>query len=771
MSIDHRFRFAMLAGASLFACSQAAIAQDASADAGGDASEEYAAEIVVTASKREERLQDVPVAVTVVGGDQLTAQNISSAAELTRAVPSLNGADAPGSAISVRGIGTSGFARSSEGSVAIVLDGVALANTSNVAPQFFDIARIEVLEGPQGMLFGRNASAGLINITTVDPNPDKVEFVGHADIGTRNTYNLQSVVNLPLADNAALRMSGAYSLKPRLIRNVVDGSYDQSETISARARLKWEPIDALTLNLIADYNRRDRDGGGPWSIRQVNPAGALAGRLAACGVTVSRSNNETCVDGPANQIATAWGVSFQIDADFGFATLTSVSAYRDLSTDGGSDADSLTANVVSQNAGTTDVGNFSQELRLTSNGSNVIDYVVGAYYYDSVQDYTITQAGQALQFLLPANNPLRLLKFGRRTAIKVDTESLAVFGQATVNFTDALRAIAGFRYGGERLTTVTTRSVAPGAVATFPAVLGSLGDLTPNSGRVRDTYFSYRLGGQFELSNDVMAYVTYTRGYKAPAVNDEGAGNIVDAEVPMAWEGGMKASLFDRKLALNLAVFHTKVRDFQTLLYDSSTNSFNFANAPSLKSKGASLTLFGKPAQWLSLNAGLMYTDATFGPGFIVQCAPGQTAAAGCQTFPRPGGGTFTGDDVTGNRLPNSPKWKFTLGGDITAPLSDSLDGYLQFDGVYTSKQRFSQAFDPNRIGESQFLAGGRIGIRTSDDRLGLGVYVRNIFNKRNPVFIGPNPLGALTGDGLSYFQVFGTDSYRTVGASVDFRF
>jgi iron complex outermembrane recepter protein len=769
MSFNRQRRFLMLAGASVMAWSQAAHAQDAAADAATE--ESYGAEIIVTASKREERLQDVPVAVTVVGGDQLTAQNINSAAELTRAVPSLNGADAPGSAISVRGIGTSGFARSSEGSVAIVLDGVALANTSNVAPQFFDIARIEVLEGPQGMLFGRNASAGLINITTVDPNPDKVEFIGHADIGTRNTYNLQSVLNLPLADNAALRVSGAYSLKPRLIRNLVDGGYDQSETISARARLKWEPIDALTLNLIADYNRRDRDGGGPWAIRQVNPASALAGRLAACGVTVSLSNDETCVDGAANQIATAWGVSFQMDADFGFATLTSVSAYRDLTTDGGSDADSLTANVISQNAGTSDISNFSQELRLTSNGGGFIDYVVGAYYYDSVQDYSITQSGQTLQFLLPPANPLRLLKFGRRTAIDVSTESAAVFGQATINISDAIRAIAGFRYGREELATVTTRSVAPGAVATFPAILGSLGDLTPNSGRVRDTYFSYRLGGQIDLTDDVMTYVTYTRGYKAPAVNDEGAGNIVDAEVPMAWEGGIKASLFDRKLALNLAVFHTKVRDFQTLLYDSSTNAFNFANAPSLKSKGASLTLFGRPAQWLSLNAGLIYTDAKFGPGFIVQCAPGQTVANGCETFPRPGGGTFNGDDVTGNRLPNSPKWKFTLGGEITAPLSSSLDGYLQFDGVYTSKQRFSQAFDLNRVGDSQFLVGGRVGIRTSDDRFGFGVYVRNLFNKREPVFIGPNPTGALTGDSLSYFQVFGTDSYRSVGASVDFRF
>src|SRR5882724_2457289 len=160
-------------------------------------------EIIVTATKREERLQDVPIAVTVVGGQQLSQQNINQVVDLTRSVPSLNVAG-PFGALSIRGIGSVSFSRSAEGSVGVVVDGVALANTSTNPPQLFDVARVEVLEGPQGMLFGRNSSAGVISLVTNAPDSDRFEVAGHADVGTRNNYVGRGIVNIPVADNAAL---------------------------------------------------------------------------------------------------------------------------------------------------------------------------------------------------------------------------------------------------------------------------------------------------------------------------------------------------------------------------------------------------------------------------------------------------------------------------------------------------------------------------------------------------------------------------------------
>src|SRR5882757_6704668 len=165
-------------------------------------------EIIVTATKREERLQDVPIAVTVVGGTQLTQQNINEVVDLTRSVPSLNAAG-PFGALSIRGVGSVSFSRSAEGSVGVVVDGVSLANTSLNPPELFDVARVEVLEGPQGMLFGRNSSAGLINVVTNAPDSCRVQGAGHADVATQNNSFGRAIGNIPSADNAALRITGA----------------------------------------------------------------------------------------------------------------------------------------------------------------------------------------------------------------------------------------------------------------------------------------------------------------------------------------------------------------------------------------------------------------------------------------------------------------------------------------------------------------------------------------------------------------------------------
>jgi iron complex outermembrane receptor protein len=323
-------------------------------------------DIVVTANRREERLQAVPITVTLVDGLQLTRQNVNSVENLERTAPALNNAGPPGfGALSIRGIGGLSFSRSSEGSVGVVVDGVSLANTSNNAPLLFDVARVEVLEGPQGTLFGRNSSAGVINIVTNAPDPSKVELIAHSDTGSRNNIIGRGAFNLPLSSNAALRVTGSYSRDPDVQRNRADGSYLKREAKAGRARFLWEPSSRLTINLSADYTDLDQNGGAPWAVFSSSATSALTARLAGCGVQVGPRNEEGCVGTSGISSSTAFGASGQIDYDLGGPTLTSITAYRGVRANSASDVDSVTANRLSQ-AIDDKIDNFSQELRVSS---------------------------------------------------------------------------------------------------------------------------------------------------------------------------------------------------------------------------------------------------------------------------------------------------------------------------------------------------------------------------------------------------------------------
>lgn len=297
------------------------------ADTSANAQSGDTTDIIVTANKREERLQDVPISISVISGDQITKQNINEVTDLTRSTPALNSAG-PYGALSIRGVGSISFARSAEGSVGVVVDGVALANTSTNPPQLFDVARVEVLEGPQGTLFGRNSSAGVVNVTTVAPDPTKWEVIAHADVGEHNNYIGRGVINIPVAANAALRVSGSYSQPPQQQYNRFDDSWNRIKGKSVRGRFLWEPIDALTINLIGDYSQFDREGGAPWSVYIATPGSLLSQRLAACGVVVGQENQQGCIDGGNATTTRSYGFSGEIDAKIGDHTLTSISAYR-----------------------------------------------------------------------------------------------------------------------------------------------------------------------------------------------------------------------------------------------------------------------------------------------------------------------------------------------------------------------------------------------------------------------------------------------------------
>lgn len=760
MSVSIR---ALAGGVALSVIAQTALAQSAANDSPAVEADQASvvSEIVVTAGKRSERLQDVPTSVGVVGGDQLARQNVTAVPDLVRATPALNASGSFG-ALSIRGVGSVGFSRSSEGSVGVVIDNVALASGSTTPPQLFDVARVEVLAGPQGTLFGRNSSAGVLNIVTNAPDPTGFEAATHADIGSRNSYLAQGMINVPVSDSAALRITGAYNQQPDVMKNLANGGSVSIRESSARARFLWEPTENVTVNLIGDYDFLNKKGDVSYVVYYATPGSALANGLAACGVNIGPSNDAGCVNNGKGTSFTTWGLSNQVDWRIGEHTLTSITAYREFRQGNYFyDVDSLPEFIFTQ-FGTQSAENVSQEVRLTSPTGGRLEYVLGLYYFDYEFDGTTSQFGPVLKL---TGVPINL---GQTLDTTASTRSYAAFGQGTLRLTSNLRLNLGARIDREEVEATTVGRLYPGAVAPVASIAGVDASVT-------DTDFSYKVGLQYQIAPEIMAYASYTRGYKGPAINDQGGGPgvpaIVRPEIPKASEIGLKSAWFDGRLVVNAAAFHTKVEDFQATYFEPTLGVFVYGNAPSLTSKGFEVHVLGRPAPGLTVNGGASYTDAKYGAGYVVSCGQGQTAAEGCMTLRDSSGAVIgTGDDAVGNRLIGSPRWKATFSAEYERPITSQLDGFVQVDAVYTSKVSWSAAYSPRLATPGATIVGGRLGVRTNDGRYGLAVFARNLFDVYRPTVRIATPVARqLLAE--SYAQFSGPESHRIVGVSLDAKF
>ena len=752
----------LLASTSLLAISNAAFAEGAAQSEPSKMAAKQAeavvavSEIVVTANRREERLQSVPVTLTVVGGEQLTRQNINTVEDLQRSAPALNLSGPAGyGAISIRGIGNLSFARSSEGSVGVVVDGVSLANSSDTPPLLFDIARAEVLEGPQGTLFGRNSSAGVINIVTNAPNPARFEAIAHADIGSRDNLIGRLAVNVPVSSNSALRITGSYDREPQDQRNLNDGTYNQHDGTAGRARFLWEPNDKLKINLGADYTQRTADGGVGWAVYSSSPSSLLTARLAACGVTIGPDNEDGCSNPDFSETKISYGFSAQADYDLGGPTLTAITAYRGVRAKSLNDVDSTLADRYVQDTHDTSA-NFSQELRIGSPNSGAVQYGAGHYFFHRRAESVVGQIGQVLADLpLIGACPLPVsalcgLTFGQYRPLDTAATSYAAFGQTTISASDRLRFILGARVGHEVVRADDRASVLePGAFA-------QLTPATAFSRDAADTYLSYRVGIQYDLSRDLMTFATYTRGYKGPAVNDGASDTsvplIVRPEIPKSAEVGFKATLAQGRAAFNGSAFYTDVTNFQSQYWDSSIPAFVFGNAPKLTSRGFTANLFGRPIDGLTANLGATYTDATYGAGYYVANYLNNIVSA------------------DGKQL-GAPKWKITASGEYEHPLTSSLDGFVQVDVVYHTKTFSNSANDPILAIDGSTIFGGRFGVRTQDGRYGLSIFARNLFNTFRPSYRFATPVAAQQLDPAAFSQFSSPEAHRIVGVSLDAKY
>ncbi len=656
-----------------------ATAQEAAEDNGAND------DIIVTAQKREENLQAVPLAISVVGAEQLANSGALTLESAQYLVPSLNfrkSGTTLNQALFLRGVGTINFSIAAEPSVAAVLDGVVLSRAGEGFTDLFDVERIEVLRGPQGTLFGKNASAGVVSIVTKRPT-DQFEGTVEASAAEGGEYRGRATVNLPMGESVRSRFTGFYGKYDGNISNLTTGNkVNGYKRYGIRGAIEADLGSAVTLTLRGDYRKANDDCCA--EIIGTTPTNAAAFALA--GTNISGDNTRRI----AQNLVTAtkeksWGASLQADIELGEHVLTSISSYRGWDNNEIRDGDWLDRPYVGivqlHDQGPQKSKTVTQEIRISSPTGKFLEYVIGGYYSKADSDRTFSRSDIAcsastLAAVAPGLTPCS-------TAAGVSTfttpfgtadfgsefKNMSFYGQATANLSERLRLIGGLRYTNDKLnvnhirrTTLAGPGIQPnfdagvynnGLIATLPATgfIAGPSNGVPFRTSTSNNNLSGKAAVQFDVSDDVMAYGSYTRGYKGPAYNiffnltTVGTG-VIAPETVNAYEVGLKNSFLDGDLIVNLAGFYAKYNNYQANNPDVVANVAvtRLTNAGSVSTKGFELDLLARPSRNFTVNGGLAYTKAQV---VNFRLPPGGNAA---QLIP------------AGTPLANAPEWKMALG-------------------------------------------------------------------------------------------------------------
>lgn len=734
-------------------------------------------EIVVTATKRAERLQDVPLAVSAVTGDQLASAGIASVADLRFVSPSVNygsSANTRGEGLQIRGVGTQIFGDGVEQSVGVVIDGVPMGRNGMSIADMVDVERLEVLRGPQGMLFGKNASAGLLNIVTRAPVLDETSLALSASFATLNDQRIAATGNIGIGDQAALRVTYQKRTRDGFIRNITrNEDLNNIDNESLRARFLIEASPALQFLIIGDYSTSDTLCCA-WTARatpSTTPFGALN---AAAGIVPSPTNLRNAAGARFFQNMENWGVSVQSDWDMGWASLTAIGAYRYWFAEDNNDPDLLPANVLDRNSGDSAVDQTTFEARLDSPGGEPLEWTVGLFHLSMDNSGGNLQAGTLGQTLPPPGT----LGANRRSTTRNDSN--AVFGTLGYTFFDKLKIVGGVRFTRETLSTDWSQVQASGTLSTIP------GRFYGSTGASRSTSnTSWRVTGQYSFTDDIMAYVGAARGYKGPAY-DQGLVNatvvFTKPEIPTSYEAGLRTQLFDRTTTINVALFNTTFKDFQAQVFDQNVfpSRFTTANAGELETKGAEFEFITRPIEGLTISGNGAYTDAVFTDFKNIACFAGQPQLAfgTVRTSPRqciaqtpptmtaPLGGNFA-TEGTGNPLTNSPEWTGNLRVAYERDIGP-VRGFGSLSYYYRGKVSFSAAGDPRATERAYGLFGAELGVAAPDDQWRLTVFGRNLGDENFVNNIIPNPVLGAPG---VYSQFPSADARQIVGVSLDVKF
>lgn len=702
-------------------------------------------EVVVTATKRPESLQDIPVTVTALSETTIREAGITNLDGVANLVPSLtitSNINPFATAIRIRGIGSSQNDPSLEPSVAFVVDGVYLGRSGLGMSDLTDIERVEVLQGPQGTLYGKNANAGVISVVTKNPNGEETEGFIEATAGNYDAKRLVGSVSGPITDGLAYLLSGSWNQRDGTLENPVGPDQNAYKDWNVRGKLRWEPTDRFAAMLTASHADRDTTMGAA-DATQTN---AVTSVLIAQGKEVP-PNNARDYYNPINQSSdfdmTADTYILKMDYDLDWATLTSLTSYNDYEYTTSTDADRSELDVLSITNDLYTGNSFSQEFRLTSNLDGPLEYMAGLYYLDEENTRgdgsPFTYVGQDFVAVAsqgaPPVGPIAPLIAAPGDYIAGDsawnTKTWAVFGQSTYSFTENLSLTLGLRYTDEekkaKLVT-TTFSTAPAAAPgnPLPTLVDLAGAPIDENRKRNDDGFTYLASLRYFVVPDVMLFGTVATGTKAGGFNGvagEGDGRDFDEENTINYELGIKSTLWDERLQLNATAFLTVFDDLQFLQQQATGVGTLVSNAAKAESKGVELSANALVLPNLILNAGVQYLDAQYTEGEL-------------QAF-----------DVV-----FAPKWSGNLSGTFFLPLFEG-NVYTRLDYTYMGDHYSNPSYQPESALQTKNLLNARLGWR--NDNWDLAAWIKNATNNGNLSYLNKGDTGraysGLTGTPIAY--------------------
>lgn len=751
-------------------------------------------EIIVTATRRAANIQDIPIAISAFSGDQLAASGIVNVRDLNQIAPSLHissGSSASGSTIiRIRGIGTGSPSAGFEGAVGTFVDGVYRSRAGQVLNDLVDVERVEVLRGPQGTLYGKNTSAGAINVLTRQPSFD---FGGEIS-ATYANYDQRMVsghVTGPVAgDQLAFRVTGALNKRDGTLRDIDSGErYNDRNNWMLRGQLLFKPSDAVSLRVVADLSENDE----VCCAAVYHYVGAIGPVLESLfdayqPESFSESERQVALNFAPSEKIKDRGISAELVWDLGGVSLTSVSAARKYRVRRSLDPDHSNAPLLLPLAERQTIENLSQELRFSGEAfEGKLDWLAGGYFYREVITkndellydtggglYAATLAQLFLGNAALAGSPDLYPGRGIRSDQRQVARGLALFTHNIWHVTDRVNLTAGLRYSRERKS---ARNIVNGAaIGSFvndgafcatpygQIVLDRIacGGVSWNRGRTEDAW-TWTAVVDYTPADDINLYASYSRGYKAGGFNLDrqslhrdsafNGGNLLDTvafgpEKVDAYEIGLKSQFFDRDLTLNLALFWEDYLGFQQQVFNGVF--FKVSNLDAIVSRGFELEGSLRLAEGVRTRFGVSYADSYF-------------------AYDDP-----QANIRKGTRLSNAPDWQANIGLNVDREISASglratFDANLSYTGDIIL---FTGSFG-NQTGLRQngFILGNlQVGLRSRDDSIGISLWGRNLTNKTYKLTGFPAVYQSFNGSALDSVSVYLGDP-RTYGLTASFRF
>ncbi|BFM14680.1 TonB-dependent receptor [Maricurvus nonylphenolicus] len=686
-------------------------------------------EVIVTAQKRQQSLQDVPVSVSAVSGETIADAGIADLQNLSSYVPNLKINQGPTeSGIYIRGLG-SGNERGFEQSVGLFIDGVYAGKARQFQAPFLDVDAVEVLRGPQGTLFGKNTVAGSITINTVRPT-DELEASYAAEYEVEyGSLSHQAIVSGPLTDTLSGRLALKYAESDGYMENSFqDRDEVGSKTAVGRMSLLWRPTedtDVFFKYETADTNTKGKN----FSFTEVSDAQLATYKAIDPDFKVDDYHRSTSADEYADVDSNSY--TLQVDHGFKNHDLTWIASYSEFETTDMLDMDFSPVDI-GVNQLDQDFEQVSHELRLTSQLGGDVEYIAGLYYQANEYD-TRRQLGL---------NAGPLGHLGASSDFSQTTDTYSAYGSLTWHQTEALAWTLGLRYSkeekeGERQVLFTDylsstpldEILSGGLYAAAVGVNQSRGYYEHEiDGDISAENLSPSLKLQYDVNDDLMVYASYSKAFKSGGFSESGTqGDDVgeydvvpsdfdyDEEEAVAYEVGGKATLWGGRATLNFAVFRTEYEDLQVSSYSEAAGVFVVGNAASSVSQGIELDGVVRLTEALRLTSSLSYLDATYGS--FEDATP---------TKEQSDNGALV-QDLSGEVLPQAPKWTWNLGLDHEVALGNNLELHSHVDLNYTDDHYIADDLDPRSEEDAYTVVNARVALRNPESGWELALLGKNL--------------------------------------------